>query len=89
MRIEQPYLYQVPSNFRSMGNKSAGSQVMLPTGYSCELLNESQTCGQPWKYHRSPERPILANPQDMLLSLEEYEVKKIIGKQRRNGKLHY
>ena len=33
--------------------------------------------------------PILTNPRDVLPSSEEYEVEKIMGEQRRNGKIHY
>ena len=43
------------------------------------------------KYHRSPDefRLRLANPRDALPSSEEYEVEKIVGERRKNGKLYY
>ena len=43
------------------------------------------------KYYRSPdkERPVLANPRDIIPSMEEYKVEQIVGERRRNGKLHY
>ena len=43
------------------------------------------------KYHRSPDEshPRLANPRDVLLSLEEYEVERIVEEKRKNGRLYY
>ena len=43
------------------------------------------------KYHRSPDksRPYLTNPRDVMPSSEEYEVDKIVGERKRNGKIFY
>jgi hypothetical protein len=43
------------------------------------------------KYYRSNdnEHPKLANPRDTQFSSEEYEVEKIIGEQKRKGKVYY
>ena len=43
------------------------------------------------KYHRSPDqqRPRLANPRELLKSLEEYKIEKIVGERRNKGKMQY
>ena len=43
------------------------------------------------KYYRSqdPTRPHLDNPRDAIPSTEEYKVEKIVGEQKRNGRLMY
>jgi hypothetical protein len=63
-------------------------KIWLPDSYPMHNVVNIQHLTQ---YHRNsnPSQLILANPRDSLKSLEEYEVKRIIDKQKRKGKLHY
>jgi hypothetical protein len=70
--------------------------VISPTAYKLRLpdtypMHNIVNLQHLTKYHRSPDetRPKLANPRDALPSSEEYEVDKIVGEQKRNGKLMY
>jgi hypothetical protein len=71
-------------------------EVISPTAYKLRLPNSYKghnvfNLQHLTKYLRSNElgRPKLMNPRDTLPSSEEYKVEKIVGEQRRKGKLYY
>jgi hypothetical protein len=70
--------------------------VISPTAYKIRLpdtypMHNVVNIQHLTKYHRSPDvaRPTLANPRDKLQSTEEYEVEKIVGEKRKNGRVMY
>ena len=72
------------------------TEVISPTAYRLRLPDSYKghnvlNLQHLTKYHRSPDesRPRLANPRDALPSSEEYEVERIVGEKRKNGKLYY
>ena len=71
-------------------------EVISPTAYRLRLpdtypMHNVVNIQHLTKYHRSLDlqRPLLANPRDLLKSTEEYKVEKIIGEKRNKGKTFY